>query len=178
MFGGLVLCFSEIWIHTGCAWKTGSKVYEKGQPQPKQIYQQNAAATWGSKCIHDKSVREPSGPVRDSIVWQRFFHPRVGPWFHRLRIGVWPGAPVARLHCEVMFFFGWSLAFLHHLRVDSGWIVFCFGSAWFASFFFALVILFFSIFLSTLVLLLWLLLSSFKCERVSLGISRGNRRLL
>ena len=29
----LVLCFSEIWIHTGCAWKTGSKVYEKGQPQ-------------------------------------------------------------------------------------------------------------------------------------------------
>ena len=33
MFGGLVLCFSEIWIHTGCAWKIGSKVYEKGQPQ-------------------------------------------------------------------------------------------------------------------------------------------------
>ena len=25
--------------------------------------------------------------------------------------------------------FGWSLAFLHHLRVDSGWIVFCFGSS-------------------------------------------------
>ena len=69
---------------------------------PKQIYQQNAAATRGSKCIHDKSVREPSGPVRDSIAWQRFFQPRVGPWFHRLRIGVWPGAPVARLHCEVM----------------------------------------------------------------------------
>ena len=77
MFGDLCCAFQKFGSIQDVLGRLGPRCMKK--VSPKQIYQQNAAATRGSKCIHDKSVREPSGPVRDSIAWQRFFQPRVGP---------------------------------------------------------------------------------------------------